>query len=461
MNPNSHLPSRDIVFISKATPQDDEFVLWLAPRLEAEGYTVFADILNLEPGDRWRKHVTGALQNKSIKMLLCCRDSTLEKDGVQEEIGIGLDVTRELGDPRFIIPLRLEKFKKVFGIGELQYIDFVGSWAKGLRDLIDALNKQRVPRQQDKIIINPNWENYKNRLSVSINETPETLTSNWLRISSIPDFIHYYQPTGAIDRVLMESACRHCNFPAEVHLQGFFSFATREEINRSFSEVGRFVIQSTHSLLEFLEEGSKSRNVLPRDAKNLILSMFRSSWECHLRAKGFLEYAYSKQVGFHASEAQVPIGKRIPWGRQEQRRSSMLCNSAGGKVWHFGVSASPTLWPFLHFRFKARVLFAELANGKAGAVFNDVEQQHRLRRSICKGWRNKAWHGRFMAYLKLLSGASTYIELPLSESISIRLDATPLLLSVPVSTAVLDSISEDLDEQDNSTLGNYNPEGEE
>jgi len=36
--------TRGILFISKATPEDDEFVLWLAPRLEAAGYTVFADI---------------------------------------------------------------------------------------------------------------------------------------------------------------------------------------------------------------------------------------------------------------------------------------------------------------------------------------------------------------------------------------------------------------------------------
>lgn len=129
--------TRDILFISKATPGDDEFVLWLAPRLEAAGYTVFADILSLEPGDRWRKQVTGTLQNKAIKMLLCCSDSSLGKDGVQEEIGIGLDLAKELPDPRFIIPLRLEKFKKLFGIGELQYVDFVGSWAKGLRDLLD------------------------------------------------------------------------------------------------------------------------------------------------------------------------------------------------------------------------------------------------------------------------------------------------------------------------------------
>lgn len=118
LNRGGTLMERETVFISKATPGDDEFVLWLAPRLETVGYTVFADVLCLEAGDRWRKEVTGALQNKSIKMLLCCRDSTLEKNGVQEEIGIAEDLVKELKDPRFIIPLRLENYKKVFGIPE-------------------------------------------------------------------------------------------------------------------------------------------------------------------------------------------------------------------------------------------------------------------------------------------------------------------------------------------------------
>jgi len=104
---NSFTKIRNVIFISKATPGDDEFVLWLAPRLEAAGYAVFADILSLEPGDRWRKQVTGTLQNDAVKMLLCCRDSTLEKTGVQEEIGIAEDLVKDLKDPRFIIEGRV------------------------------------------------------------------------------------------------------------------------------------------------------------------------------------------------------------------------------------------------------------------------------------------------------------------------------------------------------------------
>jgi hypothetical protein len=76
----------------------------------------------------------------------------------------------------------------------------------------------------------------------------------------------------------------------------------------------------------------------------------------------------------------------------------VLRNSAGGKVYQYGISATPYFWPFPHFQLKARALFAELAGDRAGAVIADANIQHRLRRTICKGWRNKAWHGRLMAF---------------------------------------------------------------
>src|SRR5258707_6221278 len=149
--------ARTVVFISKATPGDDEFALWLAPKLEAAGYRVFADIVTLEPGTRWRAEITNTLQSNACKMLLCCRNSTLASEGVQEEIGIAADLVKQLNDPRFIIPLRLEPFKKLFGIGELQYIDFVRGWADGLGKLLETLNRQKVPCDTSKIAINPHW----------------------------------------------------------------------------------------------------------------------------------------------------------------------------------------------------------------------------------------------------------------------------------------------------------------
>jgi hypothetical protein len=144
-----------------------------------------------------------------------------------------------------------------------------------------------------------------------------------------------------------------------------------------------------------------------------------------------------------------------------QRRNSMLRNSAAGKVWQYGVSASPSFWPYPHFKIKSRVLFAELAGKATGKVFEDPAQQHKFRRSMCKGWRNKVWHGRLMAFLELLSGEAQHIEFPLSGSTSVKLDATPILLTSPVSTALPNQLSDDDEEQDVTTLGNFHEEEDE
>lgn len=444
---------REIIFICKATPEDDEFVLWLAPRLEAAGYNVFADILVLLGGDRWRKEVTKTLQDKSIKMLLCCRDSTLEKDGVQEEIEIAEDLAKQLEDPRFIIPLRLEKFKKLFGIGGLQYIDFIGGWAHGLRNLLDTLDKQGVPRSIDQIAVNPDWENYKRRSSISIKKSPEVLTSNWLRIVRMPDAIRYYQPTDAVNHTLMAKTCTEGTFPTEMYMEGFFSFATPEEIGQDFGNVGKFIASSTIDLSKFINNGSPILNIRSREAKNFVSSMFRKSWENFCREKNLYEYTFAnKQAGFHVTGKQVPLGKRVSWGNPGKRRSAVLHNIARGRVWRYGISATPHFWPFAHFRFKSRVLFAE---SESEAPFDNPKRQHRLRRSICKGWRNKAWHGRLMAFLEMLSEGSEHIELPLSRSNVLSIEATPVLVQSPVTTDLPNAMSDDAEEQDISTFGNY------
>jgi hypothetical protein len=444
--------SRDVLFISKATPEDDEFVLWIGPRLEAAGYKVFADILSLEPGDRWRTVLTETLQDTACKMLLCCRDATLKKEGVQEEIGIAQDVAKTINDARFIIPLRLESHKKLFGIGELQRIDFVGGWAKGLRDLVDALQRQGVPRDSN-FEINVNWEAYKSRLAIQVQDSPEVLTTSWVRIGKLPPSIRYYSPSGAVDAEMLAKACSDSPFPVESYHHGFLTFAFADQINEQFAHLGRFFVQSEIPIWEFLEKGGIDAKVPIKDARRLFSLILKRAWNGLCATRGLHLYEYSaKQVGFHITDEIVPIGKKIAWGSESRRRLSMLSNIYGGRVWQYGVTALPSLWPVPHLRFKARVLFSTLADHKSGDVF-DVGVQHRLRRSVCKGWRNKAWHGRLMAFLQVLALGKPDIEVPLGRGVSFSLAARPMEVTAPVTTAMPDALEEDSDEQDESTLG--------
>ncbi len=445
---------RNVIFISKATPEDDEFVLWLAPRLEAAGYKVFADILALQPGDRWRKEITHVLQNLAIKMLLCCNDTTLEKNGVQEEIGIATDLSKELDDDRFIIPLRTKKYKKLFGIGELQYINFEASWAHGLSELLDALSNQNVPRNLNGVYINPEWENYRTRLAIEVNQTPEILISNWLRVINLPEKIIYYQPDGALDHNALENACKSFEFPAEIKRRGFFSFATSKDIDSHFESAGKFSQKATYSLEDFLDNGCDVTKLKGYDAKNMFSSMMQQAWGRYCQNSGLIEYDFSGRMAFIAGENHVDIGKKITWKEPPSRRSAMLRNllKTRNKVWNYGVMAIPAFWPYPHFKLKAGVVFGEKSDSNTGLIIGDVMKQHKLRRSVCSGWRNKQGHSRLMAFLTLLRDDSDIIKLNLSSIDYIEIDANPVCFESPVSTLLVDDMNDD-EENDYSTLG--------
>ena len=64
-----------------------------------------------------------------------------------------------------------------------------------------------------------------------------------------------------------------------------------------------------------------------------------------------------------------------------------------------------------------------------------------------------------MAFVELLSGETSTISLPLSDSACVRLDAAPVLFSSPVSTYLPNSMGYEDEEEDSSTLGR--PESEE
>lgn len=456
-------PQRDTVFIIKSSPIDDEFALWLAPKLEAEGYQVFADILTLEPGDRWRRESNQALEHRAAKILLVSKNATLDDPLVQDDIDIALDVAERRGDKRFILPLRLGPGRKIKGIGDTVAVDFVRGWGEGLMSLLDALRRQKVPRHADAVRINPNWELFRRRGAIPLIGQPERLTSNWLRVTEAPDTIHYYEPSGASDPDQLKRALVRYPYPTAVQGRGFLSFAGQAEIDEAFEEIGRFRVKRSVPLLKFLDEGLPKLGIERQVASNLLIVMIKKAWLQFCKIRGLIEYSYSNSVGFHASPALAPVGTRIPWGKQGDRRSSMLRNIAKGHIWQFGVTALPATWPFWHLKLKARVLFAADNGTPEGLAIDDPKKMHKLRRSICKGWRNKQWHGRMLAFLEMLSGDSAFIRLRLSAEHDLVIDAAPVLFSSPVSTILPNEADADDEETDASTLGrpeNDDEEGE-
>src|SRR5688572_9881242 len=83
-----HDAQRNVVFISHANPEDNEFVLWLGAKLSALGYQVWADVLKFRPGNDWQRKLEDALRHRAQKVLLVGTAAGVLKQGVRNEIQI-------------------------------------------------------------------------------------------------------------------------------------------------------------------------------------------------------------------------------------------------------------------------------------------------------------------------------------------------------------------------------------
>src|SRR5438067_444537 len=97
---------RTIVFISHARPTDDEFTRWLCGRLTARGYRVWADLEQLLGGDRFWSDIQRVIREDTAKFITIMTQVSRTSEGVLNELAEAVDVSRTLGDPKFIIPLR-------------------------------------------------------------------------------------------------------------------------------------------------------------------------------------------------------------------------------------------------------------------------------------------------------------------------------------------------------------------
>ena len=451
---------RDVLFLLGVRPIRDQFLLWLGPKLEAHGYRVFSDLMTLEPGDRWRRETAIALEHRAAKVLIALGPEIRTDDDIMDAIDRVKALAQHRDDPRFIVPLRLEEGAKIDGLRDAVPADFSRGWAEGLAKLLDTFGRQGVPRQAGDAIVAPQWNSFRKRKAVSLVAEPEPLVSNWIRVAEMPSEIHFYEALGAVQSDALRRRFRKLPYPAVPHERGLITFAAPPDVEESLEGVAKLRLRASAEITDAKEIGMPEIGLKGRDLSNMIMGLLREAWERHCRSQGMVAYAYSGGDGFHVSSEQAKIGERVPWGRQGQRRSSMLRNVAKKHVWSYGVTALPRDWPFWHFRLKARVLFAKDNATEEGIKIDNSRKMHRLRRSGCKGWRNKQWHGRLLAFLQIMSGDSAFIRVPLAPGQDMLLSSEPLVFTSPVSTALPDEADPDTEEQDESTLGRPDTDGD-
>jgi hypothetical protein len=103
------LPSlRNKIFISHATPSDNDFTKWLSFKLISLGYIVWCDILFLEKGVDFWKTIENEIRTNTCRFLIALSETSNVSEGVLNEIAVANKVKKEMADEGFIIPLLID-----------------------------------------------------------------------------------------------------------------------------------------------------------------------------------------------------------------------------------------------------------------------------------------------------------------------------------------------------------------
>lgn len=406
--------SRKLVFISHANPEDNEFVSWLATRLAAAGYEVWADVSRLVGGEAFWRDIGTAIKDDAATVVIVLSRASYKKDGVLDEIALAVGTGRKSQRPSFVIPIRLDDLPYSDfpeQLIRLNAVDFDGNWADGLSRLHDALEKAGVPKEESAPAhAFDQWRSFRLRQSGAVAQVPEQLTSNWLRIVELPAQINFCR--FAADSKAVAKALADFGTP----------IVPLERLGLTFSDAPNIVMDDAPSigvehayefdLQKFLSgERQTGPEVRRGDASNMLTNLLRQAWEKFAEDRGLLPYQFANSTGWY-----VPLdlidGNKVGYvdGTGKRRKKWLVGYSKKRQVnWHFAVTAYATLGDDPHFVFRPQVVFT--TDGRT--PLDSKAKAARLRRSFCKNWWNDRWYGLLTAFVTYLAGDNEYILLPL------------------------------------------------
>ena len=412
------MSDRDVIFISHATPDDNEFVRWLGTRLTALGYKVWADIFDLAGGTPFWTSIEDALRRRTLKVVFVVSKASCDpnRGGVRNEISVADAVRKSLKDPEFIIPVRIDDipFEDLpIQIHQLNGIDFTAGWGAKLTVLVDTLTKANVPRVVTDLSAEfDRWRQASVRSDVVVERGEEPLLTSVMPIIRLPDEISFYEYKG--ENKKFEQAIESLPHPHAMHNRLLVSFAAAQEIQAHLPLDLTVALRRVAPFSDFLD-GTVMDPVGPRrgDANNWAVRMLRESFEAHLEARGLVAYAASSGTVMFFPRNLLP-DDRVYYVNAKGKRTykqvvgfSKVLNAH----WHLGMRAVLRLGEMPTVRLRPYVVFTR--DGRA--PLQDADEMAKFRRRFCKSWFNHVWRPLWQAFFEFFSGSAESVLIALGE----------------------------------------------
>lgn len=414
---------KTVLFISHATPDDNDFVRWLSAKLTLAGYSVWYDLERLKGGDLIWDEIEDALRNKAVRCLAVVSNKSYQKDGVKKEWAVAATVEKQIAG--FTIPLRLDKFdysQLPILLHQKNVIDFNRGWHFGLSDLLDTLADAGIPQHPVDVSLARAWLPPKQDGAIVFTDQQEVLDSNVVLIEALPAAIETTRIRSSDRQIAVTDKNR--KVPWFEYGEFVVGFAPSRVLIDLFKPAVPLEQDHAVETQEFLRGRAKSISITEQEARYRVVHLIKQAWDLKMEALGLQPHTLANERAiWYVPIGLSPTGKfpfREPSGATRRKQLSGRSERYGVN-WHYAVSAMPLLTVPSRIELHAHIVFSD-ADGKPLASH---KRMHRLRRSFCKSWWNDRWRGFLLAFLHLASGGTSSIELPAGGQRVVRIAATP------------------------------------
>lgn len=419
------MSERDTIFISHSTPQDNEFSIWIASRLELLGYKVWVDKNGLLGGERFWPTIQKAI-DRSIKILFVYSKNILNSDGVlkpgiENELEYGKSIAIQNGLSDFIIPLHIDdsQYHLAIGMPNINHIPFTDNWAVGLKQLLRKLEKDEVPKNKE-LNSSSFSEWYENEYSsnISIKYNKRLYYSSWWGFRTLPQIFYIFRFHSSEQAKLV----RDLNQSIPINLNN--NLITSFEPNLMMKIEGRedffdnditpdnvFVC----NIKDLYYHGAFS-NSFPtyNDSINAFKRLMMSVWNSFLRKKGLFKYEFSgRRLAYY--KPQISNNKNeirfvYPFSNGKRKKRKSLLGKYKSLLWHYAISANVLIDPFFCYLVKSHLVFT--SDGKT--PISDERKMHTYRRDKAKMFFNEEWRDLFLAMIQSLKDQDGKIIFPVT-----------------------------------------------
>lgn len=426
---------RDLVFVSHANPEDNEFCRWLTLRLAREAYPVWLDLKRLLGGEDFWADIEQAIRNRAVKVLYVLSRTSNTKPGALKELALAQTVAKVNQFRDFVIPLRIDDIPYPdinINLHQLNAISFEKSWEQGLQQLLLKLEQDGVQKDAtfapDAVMT---WWRAQFSADAGVINVPEECLSNWFEITHMPAKLFCHERDARLDAAATTGT--DLAYPTTQLGSHWISFADAGHLAPEFA-IRRTVEFSTKDVLE----GLLDERYIPRsEAKKVVSYLLVDNWVRMMRLRKMAVYQLSNHRFCGAlRQNQVPDDKitfigldgKSAWrGIIGYKTMHRLNGPTWVRFWHFAVQARAQFFPVWAYLITNHVVFSE--DGQR--LWDSPERQHSARRSQCNNWWNDDWRDRMLAMMTWLANGSGHISIECGGDV-IQVALRPLTFTSPV-----------------------------